>query len=74
MHSERPTCVSVKKKKGTINSCSYNIIHSYGGDNYIGIVEGEEKKIFSRKVLVTPHNITETLRKPSHFGRIKLWN
>jgi len=64
LHSDKPTCDST--------SCIYEIIHAYGGDNYKKVVNGAEQKVFSRKVLITPNDISTTISNPTGFGRIKL--
>lgn len=56
------------------SQCNYEIIHAYGGDNYKKIINGVEQRIFSRKVIVTPNDISTTISNPTGFGRIKLWD
>lgn len=68
VYSDRPTC----NDKG--EDCKYQIIHAYGVNSYKKIINGDEQRIFSRKVLVTPNDISTTIKNPTGFGRIKLWD
>ncbi|MDH3976822.1 MAG: hypothetical protein OEV42_21375, partial [Deltaproteobacteria bacterium] len=60
------------------NNCNYEIIHAYG----VNCFKKERDKLtnqckpgtFKRKVVVTPNNISGTLKTPTGFGRIKLWD
>lgn len=68
VYSDRSSC----DDKG--NNCTYEIIHAYGGDSYEKKVGTKKETIFSRKVLVTPNDISTTISNPTGFGRIKLWD
>ncbi len=68
------TIYSSDKQNCNATACTYEIIHAYGVDTYKKIVNGVEQRIFSRKVLVTPNDISTTISNPTGFGRIKLWD
>jgi hypothetical protein len=75
IYSDRPTCVLTLNADGEEQTtCTYEIIHAYGGDTYKKIINGIEQRVFSRKVLVTPNDISTTISNPTGFGRIKLWD
>ncbi len=82
VHADKPTCIETtageNNQTQTTNqaqsTCTYNIIHAYGVDNYKKIVNGAEQKVFSRKVLITPNDVSTTIDNPTGFGRIKLWD
>lgn len=69
VYSERPQDCG-----DTGASCTYEIIHAYGGDSYKKIINGDEQRVFSRKVCITPNDISTTINNPTGFGRIKLWD
>ena len=69
---QRPLCFPENPKCNGGN-CTYQIIHAYGWETY-GKIDPVTKKVkleFSRKVMVTGHDITAI---PTGFGRIKLWD
>jgi hypothetical protein len=72
VYSDRPTSCTTNANGQT--TCTYEIIHAYGGDTYKKIINGIEQRVFSRKVLVTPNDISTTISNPTGFGRIKLWD
>ena len=66
IYSDKPSCDN--------NSCTYEIIHAYGGNKYAKrdkVTKKKGKPDFSRKVIVTGEDISST---PTGFGRIKLWD
>jgi hypothetical protein len=73
---DRPACSATtdSKTRKKVENCSYEIIHAYGGDSYKKIINGVEKRVYSRKVLISPNDISTTINNPTGFGRIKLWD
>jgi len=76
VYSDRPACTEDKNGDTT---CSYEIIHAYGGDDDKGMYRypdipeaaaNRNKRVFGRKVIKTWNNIAD----PTGFGRLKLWN